>query len=80
MKFDFLHCALLVAIVLLAVYAFGSFREGYLRGMPVDPVFGPALCKELDIPTEKCRMHAADGYRRRHTTRTHHIRINRRGE
>ena len=28
MKLDGLHCALLVAIVLLAVYGFGSFREG----------------------------------------------------
>ena len=28
MKLDSLHCALLVAIVLLAVYVFGSFREG----------------------------------------------------
>ena len=28
LKFDTLHCALLVAIVLLAVYTFGSFREG----------------------------------------------------
>ena len=28
MKLDAFHCALLVAIVLLAVYAFGSFREG----------------------------------------------------
>ena len=28
MKLDSLHFALLVAIVLLAVYAFGSFREG----------------------------------------------------
>ena len=27
MKLDTLHCALLVAIVLLAVYGFGSFRE-----------------------------------------------------
>ena len=29
LKLDAFHCALLVAIVLLAVYAFGSFREGY---------------------------------------------------
>ena len=28
LRMDFLHCALLVAVVLLAVYAFGSFREG----------------------------------------------------
>ena len=28
LKLDTLHCALLVAIVLLAVYAFGSLREG----------------------------------------------------
>ena len=28
MKLDSLHCALLVAIVLLAVYGFGRFREG----------------------------------------------------
>jgi hypothetical protein len=31
MKLDVFHCALLVAIVLLAVYAFGSFREGNTR-------------------------------------------------
>ncbi len=29
MRFDTLHFALLVAIVLLAVYGFGSFRERY---------------------------------------------------
>ena len=28
LRLDAFHCALLVAIVLLAVYAFGSFREG----------------------------------------------------
>ena len=39
MKLDGLHCALLVAIVLLAVYAFGSFREA-ASGCTQD-----ALCK-----------------------------------
>ncbi len=31
MKFDFLHCALLAIVVLIAVYGFGSgvFREGW---------------------------------------------------
>ena len=28
MKLDAFHCALLVAIVLLAVYGFGRFKEG----------------------------------------------------
>ena len=28
LRLDGFHCALLVAIVLLAVYVFGSFREG----------------------------------------------------
>ena len=32
LKLDAFHCALLVAIVLLAVYAFGSFREGVTLG------------------------------------------------
>ena len=29
MKLDALHCALLAAIVLIAVYVSGSFREGF---------------------------------------------------
>ena len=32
LRLDAFHCALLVAIVLLAVYVFGSFREGYTKG------------------------------------------------
>ena len=32
LKLDAFHCALLVLVVLLAVYGFGRFREGASRG------------------------------------------------
>ena len=54
MKLDTLHCALLVAIVLLAVYGFGSgeFREGAVPGQ-VAPPHKPQLPCE-DYPPSEC--------------------------
>ena len=42
LRMDFLHCALLAVIVIAAVYAFGSFREG---------IVGPCstCCAAMDI-------------------------------
>ena len=42
MKFDVLHFALLVCVILIAVYAFGSFREEYNPNVPLKS-FEPEL-------------------------------------
>ena len=52
LKLNAFHCALLVAIVLLAVYAFGSFREGALSsGQRARVAIGRAVLHRRPGPT-----------------------------
>ena len=53
LKLDSLHCALLVAIVLLAVYTFGSFREGVYH-----PIFRYLSCSSDD----QCTAYLGSGW------------------
>ena len=56
MRFDSLHCALLALIVLLAVYDFGSFREG-ASDAPSDTTGGCTLVHTGLSGTSHCKWY-----------------------
>jgi hypothetical protein len=61
MKFrmDFLHCALLALIVLLAVYTFGSFREGSSANpIYAGPDYMPVIGSGLSVTDELAKAHS----------------------
>ena len=60
MKFDTLHCALLVIVVLLAVYVargYGLFKEG-LNGAPASSCI--QRCVDGGVEYTQCRTECSD--------------------